>query len=389
MDDEVIPSVNPDFMMDYDSLPFIPGLELSARFFRQGVKPVLESHFPHVPFAAARLDFGSEVLGFDTPQSRDHGWGPKVTLFLSHPDHKRYQGKIQKILADELPLEICGYPTNYDVPFSGEAGLLPVEQGPVNHWVEVTTVQTFLHSYLGVDTTAGLTPIDWLVLLQQHLATIASGKIFHDDLGHLTNAYEYLGWYPLDIWLYLLANQWRRIDQEEPFMARCGDTGDDLGSRLLAARMVDETMHLCFLMERKYAPYYKWFVTAFRQLSCATELIPIFRRVFNSQSWLERESHLSDAYLVVMEMHNSLGLTPEIEPEIAPFHNRPYQVPHTARFSNALHEAIQSDEVRGLPRNIGALDQFVNSTDILSDPQMGTKFRGIYKQSPTESLGST
>ena len=69
--------------MDLDSLPFIPGMELSNHFFFQGVKPVMESHFPKVSYAAAHLDFGSDVLGFDTPQSRDHGWGPKATLFLS------------------------------------------------------------------------------------------------------------------------------------------------------------------------------------------------------------------------------------------------------------------------------------------------------------------
>ncbi len=365
--------------MNIDSLPFIPGMELSACFYQQGVRPILDSHFPQIPHAAARLTHGSDVLGFDTQQSRDHGWGPKVTLFLDELDRECYQDQITKVLADELPLEICGYPTNYDNPFSGEAGLLPIEHGPVNHWVEMTTVHDFFRWYIGVNPNRGLEPVDWLTIPQQCLRTIASGKIFNDDQKILTQLCEYLRWYPQDIWLYLLANQWRRIDQEEPFMARCGDVGDDLGSRLIAARMVDEIMRLGFLMERQYVPYYKWFGTAFQQLSCASELNSIFQRVFESQNWLEREFNLSAAYRVMMEKHNRLGLTDMVEPEITTFYNRPYLVPQANRFVDAIHQAIRSKTLRSLPRNIGALDQFVNSTDILSDPDQWRKFRVIFE----------
>lgn len=141
-------------------------------------------------------------------------------------------------MAEELPLEICGYSTQYDSPFSNEAKLLPVERGPVNHWVAITAVQVFFYGYLGGNPECRLEPIEWLTIPQQHLRTIASGNIFHDDQGVLTKLCGYLRWYPHDLWLYLLANQWRRIVQEEPFMDRCGDVGDDLGSRRVATRMV-------------------------------------------------------------------------------------------------------------------------------------------------------
>jgi hypothetical protein len=52
-------------------------------------------------------------------------------------------------------------------------------------------------------------------------------------------------------------------------MARCGDVGDELGSRLVAARLIEELMRLCFLMEKQYWPYAKWFGTAFSKLACA------------------------------------------------------------------------------------------------------------------------
>ena len=66
--------------------PFIKGLKLSELFFNEAVQPILSTHFPQLELSAGRLDFGSEVLGFDTPMSRDHHWGPRVMLFLRKED---------------------------------------------------------------------------------------------------------------------------------------------------------------------------------------------------------------------------------------------------------------------------------------------------------------
>jgi len=49
-----------------------------------------------------------------------------------------------------------------------------------------------------------------------------------------------LEYYPHDLWLYLLSNQWRRISQEVAFMGRCGQVGDELGSRIVASRIMEK-----------------------------------------------------------------------------------------------------------------------------------------------------
>jgi len=103
-----------------------------------------------------------------------------------------------------------------------------------------------------------------------------------------------LEYYPKDLWLYLLANQWERIAQEEAFMGRCGQVGDELGSRIVATRLISDIMGLCFLMERQYAPYIKWFGTAFSKLKSAKTLIPIFNEILNASTWQERQEHLAE-----------------------------------------------------------------------------------------------
>jgi hypothetical protein len=62
---------------------FVSGLNLSRRFFREVVRPLLANAFPAVRYAAALLGPGSEVLGFDTEMSVDHDWGPRVFVFFA------------------------------------------------------------------------------------------------------------------------------------------------------------------------------------------------------------------------------------------------------------------------------------------------------------------
>ena len=120
-------------------------------------------------------------------------------------------------------------------------------------------------------------PEQWLTFSEQGLLQVTSGAVFHDGTGELTAGAQKLAYYPNDIWVYLLAAAWRRVAQEEAFVGRAGSVGDNVGSALIAARLVRDLMRLCFLMERTYAPYAKWFGIAFLRLSCAGRCRPFSR----------------------------------------------------------------------------------------------------------------
>lgn len=132
--------------------------------------------------------------------------------------------------------------------------------------------------------------------------------------------------YPHDIWLYLLASEWTNIAEEEPFVGRCGDAEDELGSRIIAARLVQSLMRLCFLMEKEYVPYSKWFGTALAQLRSAKELTPLFHKIISSENWKEREKYLSKAYESIAHMHNNLKITKPLKVKVTEFYDRPYLV---------------------------------------------------------------
>ena len=63
-----------------ESPEFIPGLELSRRFYWEVVRPLLDAEFTGLPHAAALIGSGSEVLGYDDAQSTDHHWRTPVAL---------------------------------------------------------------------------------------------------------------------------------------------------------------------------------------------------------------------------------------------------------------------------------------------------------------------
>lgn len=347
----------------------MPGLELSRVLYTDAVRPILATSYPGLPHAAALLGPGSEVLGFDTPRSTDHDWGPRLLLFLTPEDAAAHGADIHRLLAERLPKDVCGYPTNFR-RVNDRVGFLDRTDGPVDHRVLTVEARSWLTGHLGVDPVAGdLTVHDWLALPQQALAEVTAGAVFHDDLGALTAVRDLLAWYPDQVWRYLLACQWQRISQEEAFVGRCAEAGDPLGSAVVAGRLVRDLMRLCLLLGRRYAPYSKWLGSAFQQLPVAERLTPALLAILAATGYRERAKNLCQAYEVVAALHNESGLTAPLDTSCRRYHGRPYRVLFAERFANATAETITDPQLRDLPR-IGGVDQWADSTDFLGSAEL-------------------
>ncbi len=356
------------------------GRSLSRRFYEEAVSPLLGRHYPGLKHSACLIGTGSEVLGYDDETSQDHDWGPRLQLFLQNDDRDRLAGQIKHLLSKELPREFLGYPTSFSEPDEEDRtrALITKAAGPVDHQVLVTTIGAFFRIYLKVNPYEDIRPRTWLTFSEQYLLSAVRARIFHDDLG-LSDVLARFRYYPQDVWLYILSAQWQRISQSEAFVGRAGAVGDEFGSRLIAAQIVNDLARLCFLMEKRYAPYAKWFGTAFQELNCATKISPAFKAVLDAGDWHERERHLSEAYRIVALMHNDLGITGPISPEVAPFHQREYLVIHADRFATAIREQVADPEVIRLPEFLGSVDQFSHSTDVLSRPNRRVLLQSLFE----------
>jgi uncharacterized protein DUF4037 len=365
-----------------EALPFISGLELNRAYFEEAVRPILAEYAPDLDYSAALIGYGSDVLGYDTAISTDHEWGPRLLLFLDESTYATRAEEVSQRLSANLPPVFRGYSTGFSArDAEGVRSMEPATPGAVRHHIDMHTVHGFFAQELGVDPDEPLSAVDWLLMPQQRLLGVTSGAVFHDGLHALVPLREKLGFYPHDVWLYLLAAQWTRISQEEAFVGRCGDLGDELGSQVIAARLVRDLMRLCFLMERRYAPYSKWLGTAFSRLACAPRLQPVLHEALSAADWYERERRLSAAYEIVAAMHNALDLTPPLDTAVSPYYSRPYLTLYARRFAEALVMAINDPAMRAIIERvelIGGVDQVVDSVDLLTDTNLCVRLRALY-----------
>ena len=342
--------------------------DLSRGFHADVIRPLLAS----TPYAAGLLGWGSDVLGYDTERSMDHGWGPRLQVFV---DADRVD-QVKALVEQALPDEYDGHP----VRFGWDT------QQPIHH-ITVTTLSDWLQDLLGFDPTADLRAANWLITPQQKLLGVVAGPVYADD-GRLQPVRDALDWYPDDVWCWMLACQWSRIAQEEPFVQRTFEVGDELGSRVIAARLARDVMRLALLMERTYAPYSKWFGTAFTRLGHADGLDTVLATALNAERQKDREAALvlqrheafaDQAHELVARRHNALGITEAVDPAPRPFHERPAMVLGAERFVDACLAQVRDAGLKELPL-VGSVDQFADNTDLLSNPAAYRKLLNIYEK---------
>jgi len=310
----------------------------------------------------------------------DHEWGPRLQLFLSPGDYEAFRRKIDLMLREKLPLEFRGFSVNFSKKDPDDGFIKRMEKKkeyPVNHHITFYTIEHFFKSYLGVDP-YNVNLYDWLIFAEESLLEVTEGKVYYDGLNELKELRQRFSYFPEDIWRYKLACQWKRISQEEAFAGRCGQTGDELGSRIIAARLVRDIMKLCFLMERKYAPYSKWIGKAFQNLHSGKTLIPLLNSIMEANKWKKREKYLCEAYVYLASMHNKLEITPPVDFSIKNYFERPYMVIFADRFSFSIMKSIKDEKLRNFKYAIGSADQFADCTDLTDCPELMNKLRTLY-----------
>jgi hypothetical protein len=380
---------------------FIPGLELSESLFKEAVQPIMNEFFPGLQYAAGLLGWGSDALGYDTPVSRDHFWGPRMVLFLDEDRISEFHKQVNEVLRNKLPREIRGYSTHFGKPDVADGGTRKralLQEGPVDHLIEITTIPAYWQREIHYDIKQTPSSLDWLTFPEQRLLALTSGEVFHDEIG-LQAMRDQFAYYPHDVWLYLLASQWALIAQEEAFVGRTNQVGDELGSRVITARLVERIIHLCFLMEKRYAPYSKWLGVAFMQLNCFEGIHLLLKDLLDAKAFSERDELFAKVYLRLVKMHNLLKITEPLEEKTRTYsawhalregidnlaldderNTRPFQVVFAERIRQALWQEIQDPELLSIGNAYGSVNQFlVESSDALQCTTFCHHFRNLLK----------
>lgn len=305
-----------------------------------------------MPYAAARLGSGSDVLGLDDDMSRDHDWGLRLDLLV--PASQVHA--VDAHLAESLPETFAGHPARFAASWD------PV----VRHRVQVATARDLVASRLGVDPAGGMTVDEWLSLTGQAVLEVTAGEVFADHAGELAGVRRLLEWYPDDVWRHVVATDWARLAQELPFVGRTGARGDELGSRVVAARLAGIAMHLGHLLERRWPPYAKWLGTSFARLPRAAAAASPLEAAVAAGAWPEREAGLVEALRRLSRVQGEVGL-PAVDDPVEPFWDRPYQGVCNAAVT-VVADSIRDPAVRSLPRGVGSAEQWSDNVDVLTRP---------------------
>ena len=224
----------------------IRGLELSRKYYEEYGRPMLHEKYPeYVPRIAAGLaGEGSECLGYDDEFSSDHDYGPGFCLWLTDSVYDEIGEQLQRAY-EELPSTYMGITRFTTLKAQKRVGVFKIGD--------------FYENLIGLRDVPS-TQNQWLFLEDYRLATATNGKVFRDDLGEFTRIRRgILAYYPEDVRI-------RKIAREAALMAQSGQynysrmfgRGERVTAVIALSEFMKHTMSMAYLLNRAYAPFYKW-----------------------------------------------------------------------------------------------------------------------------------
>ena len=253
------------------------GLELSKLYYETYGKPMLEEFFSEVlPYIAVGLTgAGSECFGFDDEISQDHDFEPGFCLFLPDEAHvdRRTAFRLERAYA-KLPKEFMGVKRGLLQPVGG------ARRGVIR------AADYFEEKVMTRD--GRLTLEQWLSLPDYALAEATNGQLFYDGAGEVSEIRRRLSERPEDIRKKKLAGCLLLMGQSGQYnYDRCIRHGETGAAQLAVIEFVERTMETVFLLNRVYAPFYKWRFRAMRSLRKLSLLAEIMEYLLTTENGKE------------------------------------------------------------------------------------------------------
>jgi hypothetical protein len=231
------------------------GLQLAEEYYNTLGAPILQDQFSDIVerIAVGFVGPGSECFGFDDEVSRDHDWGPAFCLWLTTEDYWKHVKALQAAY-ESLPKTFMNF---------GPRRASPGEEFRTG----VCPTISFYSNYIGLEhIPANLK--EWLGISEQSLAVCTNGRVFADPLGEFSRWRDaLLAFYPEDIRLKKISSRCATMAQSGQYnLPRSLRRGERFAAHAAITRFCTDTMSLVFLLNKRYAPYYKWLHRAVKKL---------------------------------------------------------------------------------------------------------------------------
>lgn len=224
---------------------------------------------------------GSECFGYDDELSRDRDFTLGFCMWLSEEDYRMIGATLQQSyeqLLVDFEKEFL-VKNEIELPENAVNRALPYRRG-------VSSVRAFYENLLGVKvskTADGgyILPDSWMQIAEEKLAAATNGRVFRDDSGVFTKVREsLLEYYPTKVWMMRLAEKLHGFAQTaQNNYARMMARQDYVTANICVAKGMQYAMEIVYLLNQKYAPYYKWMRKGMQDLSLVESVGPILDQI--------------------------------------------------------------------------------------------------------------
>ena len=275
------------------------GLEESERFFLDFGREFFEENFPHV---FPRLAFGlagrgSECFGFDDEISRDHDFSCGFAVWVTDEDDEKSGFLLERAYQRLISAHSPGS--------SGKSSMLgETETG-------VCRISSFYRKHIGLPC-APRNWQEWMRIPDYAFAETLNGKVFLDISGKFSAIRNEISTgMPEDVRLKKIAARLALMAQSGQYnFQRCHQHSESGAAAFALTEFAQNCIQLIFLLNGKFAPYYKWMFRAAKTLPVLGELaVPLEFLLTDHAPAAEKQALIEDICSQIVLYLNSQKLS--------------------------------------------------------------------------------
>ncbi len=273
------------------------GREMFEKFYYEYGEPMLQKKFPAFvdKIAIGKVGEGSECFGFDDEISQDHDFGPGFCMWVTKETYEQIGSFLQNEY-DKLPITFKGVTRRDMETGKGRVGVCIIEE--------------FYQRILGLDR-APETWEEWNHVEEGALAAATNGWILKDTEGIFSEIRrKILAYYPDAIWKTKIAQSMYSISQYGQYnYGRMARRKDMVTSEQCRSQFIKSVMELIYLLNRSYAPYYKWMFRGLKNLNDFGILERLQEMVLIPITEIEiNEKRMEEICIILLEQLERLGI---------------------------------------------------------------------------------
>lgn len=249
-------------------------LDVCQDFYETYGKPMIHEKFAKYEqeIAVGLCGEGSECFALDDKISLDHDCGPGFSMWVTQEIYDLIGTSLQEEY-NKLPIVFAGYIR------------LSTTQGQER--TGVCTIDRFYARILGGKPPR--TDEDYRRVDETALATAVNGRIFADPKGMFSQIRgKLLAYYPHTVWIEKLSKELIYAAQTGQYnYGRAMARGEFVTAQLVLAEYMKSIMHVIYLLNKTYMPYYKWQHKRLYQMPILPEVAYIFEAISDMPSQRE------------------------------------------------------------------------------------------------------